>query len=352
MFYVLGDTLYNFRMSYLKSKLKGKRVLVTGATGFIGGRLAYRLAQEEGAVVTGMGRQLDRVPFLSAAGVDLRRADLRDTAVLRDLLTGQEIVFHTAAMLSRHRAALETALTINVTATEELLRLADEAGVRRFVHISSVNAYGPPQREIVDESHPLNVNQRDTYGRSKAIGEEAAWKTAAGLGLEMSVARPGMVYGPRGLSWSVKMVQVMQRGVPVIFGDGSGHAYPVFVDNLIDGMLLTAVSPQAPGESFNFVDPPVNWRVFFSHYGAMCGKKPRAIPVWAAKILALASEKLNLGLPLTRERLQYYVQQAVFPTTKAETLLGYRPRVDLDAGMAQTERWLRETGYLHNKARN
>ena len=334
-------------MSYLNNKLKGKRVLITGATGFIGGRLAQRLAQDEGAVVTGIGRQLDRVPFLAEAGVNLQRADLRDTAVLRPLLTGQEIVFHAAALLSRKRATPAAAEAINVQATQDLLRLADEAGICRFIHISSINAYGPPQREVVDESHPLNTRQRDVYGRSKAIGEEAAWATAAGLGLEMAVARPGMVYGPRGLSWSLKMVQVMQRGLPVIFGDGQGYASPVFVDNLIDGMLLTAVSPQAPGEAFNFVDPPVNWHTFFNYYGAMCGRKPRAIPIWAAKILALASEKLDLKLPLTRDRLKYYVQQAVFPTTKAETLLGYRPRIDIGDGMKRTEVWLREAGFLN-----
>ncbi len=335
-------------MSYLNGKLNEKRVLVTGATGFIGGRLAQRLAVEEGALVTGTGRQLDKVPFVREAGVDLQKADLRDTAVLRQLLTGQEIVIHSAALLSKHRASEEEARQVNIAATQDLLRLADEAGVQRFVHIGSTNAYGPPQRLLVDESHPLNTKQRDTYGRSKAVGEEAVWETAAGLDLEVAVARPGMVYGPRASSWTIKMVEAIQKGLPVIFGAGDGYALPVYIDNLVDGLMLTAVSPQAPGESFNFVDPPVDWHTFFGYYGAMCGKKPRRIPMWAANILAFASEKMDLKLPLTRDRLKYYVQKAVFPTTKAEKRLGYAARLSIDEGMRQTERWLRAAGYLGN----
>ncbi len=333
-------------MSYLNHALSGKQVLVTGATGFIGGRLAQRLALEEGAVVTGTGRQLDKAQFLSDIGVKLVSADLQDTAVMQQIMAGQEIVFHCAALRAKHKANDDVAEKVNSTVIESLLRLAAEVGVRRFIHVSSMNAYGPPQRPVVDETHPLNTHQRDTYGRTKALGEVVAWQTAAELDLELVVVRPGMVYGPRSDGWSIRMVQVLQQGLPVIYGGGNGNTYQVYIDNLIDGMLLTAVRSQAAGEAFNFVDPPVSWRTFFNYYAAMCGEKPRAIPMWAAKVMALASEKLNLALPLTRERLEYYIQSPTFPLTKPEELLGYRPRVDIDEGMKRTEAWLHEAGYL------
>jgi len=336
-------------MSYLNHTLVGKHVLVTGATGFIGGRLAQRLAFEEGAVVTGTGRQLDKVPFLTEIGVKLEPADLQDTAVMRQLMANQEIVFHCAALRAKHRAKAEVAEQINGAVIESLMRLAAEAGVRRFIHISSMNAYGPPQRPVVDETHPINTRQRDTYGRTKAQGEAVAWQTAANLDLELVVVRPGMVYGPRSDGWSVRMVEVLQKGLPVIFGGGKGNTYHVYIDNLIDGMLLTAVRPEAVGEAFNFVDPPVDWRTFFNYYAEMCGEKPRAIPMWAARILAWANETFNLALPLTRERLEYYIQSPRFPITKAEKLLDYRPRVAIEEGMKQTEAWLQEAGYLKIK---
>ncbi|MEJ2748438.1 MAG: NAD(P)-dependent oxidoreductase, partial [Anaerolineae bacterium] len=213
----------------------------------------------------------------------------------------------------------------------------------------SMNAYGPPQRPVVDETHPINTNQRDTYGRTKALGERVARQTAADLDLELVIVRPGMVYGPRSDGWSIRMVEVLQKGLPVIYGGGQGNTYQVYIDNLIDGMLLTAVRPQAAGEAFNFIDPPVSWQTFFDYYARMCGAKPRAIPMWAARILAWVNETFNLALPLTRERLEYYIQSPTFPFTKAENLLGYHPRVDIDTGMKLTEAWLREAGYLDHQ---
>jgi nucleoside-diphosphate-sugar epimerase len=278
LFYDSGKAIYNFSMSYLNHALAGKRVLVTGATGFIGGRLAQRLAAEEGAIVTGTGRQLDKVPFLTELEVKLEQADLQDTAVMRQILAGQEIVFHCAALRAKHRATDDVAQHVNSTVIASLMRQAADAGVKRFVHVSSMNAYGPPQRPVVDENHPLNSRQRDTYGRTKAQGEEIAWETIADLDLELVVVRPGMVYGPRSDGWSIRMVEVLQKGLPVIFGNGQGNTYQVYIDNLIDGMLLTAVHPQAVGEAFNFLDPPVDWNTFFGYYAAMSGEKARAIP--------------------------------------------------------------------------
>jgi nucleoside-diphosphate-sugar epimerase len=332
-------------MSYLDGVLQAKRVLVTGATGFIGSRLAQRLTLEEGAVVTGTGRKMEKVPHLADAGVNLQQVDLIDATAMRQQVTGQEIIFH-LAWLGRETGAVGVTHDRNVQATERLLRLAAEAGVGRFVFASSINAYGPPKRDIVDETHPVNTKQRDAYGRAKAVTEQLAGLLAHELGLELVVVRPAMVYGPCSKTWTVRMLEMVQKGVPVIFGDGRGNASPLFIENLIDGLLLTATRPEAADEAFNFSDPPVGWQEFFGYYGTMCGRKPRGIPLWAARILALASEKLRLGIPLTRERLDFYVRQSVFPTTKAEQLLGYRPRVPLDEGMNLAEAWLREERLL------
>ena len=97
---------------------------------------------------------------------------------------------------------------------------------------------------------------------------------------------------------------------------------------------------------FQFCDPPILWREFFGYYAAMCGRRPRAIPSWAAGALVWANEKLNLGLPLNRERVRYLMARTIYPTAKAERLLGYQPRVDSQTGMARTETWLREAGYI------
>ena len=335
------------RMTLIEHALQDQPVLVTGATGFIGGALAWRLATEEGANVTGIGRNLAAVPFLEPAGARFLHADLLAAPAMRRAVAGQAVIFHVAAWLSRRHGDEQEAYAINVEATRQLVRLAAEAGVRRFVHVSSIAAYGPPAGPVMDESRPLNTDQtNDIYGRTKAQGESEALRLGRELSLPVTVVRPAQVYGPRSMTWSVGMLRLVKKGIPTLVGDGSGYALPVYIDNLLDGMLLAATRPEAVGEAFQFCDPPILWREFFGYYAAMCGRRPRAIPSWAAGALVWANEKLNLGLPLNRERVRYLMARTIYPTAKAERLLGYQPRVDSQTGMARTETWLREAGYI------
>ena len=232
-------------------------------------------------------------------------------------------------------------------ATALAVRLAAEAGVKRFVQVSSIATYGhPPKALHVDEDQPLDTEQEVIYGRTKALGEIRAFELGKELGIEVTAVRPGLVYGPRAQSWTINMIKLVCKGMPVIFGDGTGHAYPVFIDNLVDGMLLTAVRPEAVGQAYNMCDPVVTFNEWFGYYGQMCGKKPRRIPFWAAHILIVLNQILNLGLPLNRPRLRMYGLKAEFPATKAQEQLGFKSRVSIEEGMKITEAWLREEGYL------
>ncbi|MCA9925244.1 MAG: NAD-dependent epimerase/dehydratase family protein, partial [Anaerolineales bacterium] len=254
-------------MSFLDGKLHNKHVLVTGATGFIGGRLAQRLSAEEGAIVTGTGRKLEKALFLKEAGVNLVQADLLDSEKMGRLVQNQDVIFHVAAWLGRRGYGEERAYALNVTATESLIKQAAAAGVRRFVLVSSIAAYEFPTTRIIHEDTPLDPEQSVIYGRTKAIGEQRATALSKEMGIELAIVRPALVYGPRAESWTIKMVKLVQKGLPVIFGDGTGTAYPVFIDNLVDGMLLTAVHPDAVGEAFNFSDPVITMNEFFTYYG-------------------------------------------------------------------------------------
>ena len=326
------------------NELRGKKVLVTGATGFIGGRLAERLATEEGASVTGTGRDLSKVPFLREAGVNMQSVDLLDEVGMAKVVAGQDVVFHVAAWLGSHGQP-QQAEAFNVQATLNLIRLAAAHGVKRFVHTSSIAVYGLPTQPVITEDTPFS-DQTDLYGRTKAAGERQALALAQELGLELTVIRPGMVYGPRAIGWSVRMLQLVQKGVPVIYDGGRGHAYPIYIDNLIDGMVLAATQPGAVGEAFNFSDPAITFKEWFGYYGQMCGREPRSLPLFLARSLVILNDLFHLNLPLTRERLNYFLVRAEFPTTKAQQRLGYQPRVPIAEGMRRTETWLRAEGYL------
>ncbi|HSM58879.1 MAG TPA: NAD(P)-dependent oxidoreductase [Candidatus Sulfomarinibacteraceae bacterium] len=326
--------------------LRDKTVFITGATGFLGSNLAQHLAQEHGARVIGSGRNLDAVAHLRRHGVNLQRADLLDLRRMRELLDGQRLVFHLAAWMGSRHGDRERAWALNVYATGKLVEMAAAAGAERFVYVSSIAAYGVSGDQIVDEDHPLSLQDNTLYGRTKAEGELQARETAQKFGLPLTIIRPGMIYGPGSRGWSLRIVRLIQKGVPVILGDGSGHAHPVYIDNLVRAMTLAAGAESAQAQVFNVVDRAVRWRDWFRHYGQMCGRQPRRLPLWLGRAGLSVAQYLPLGLAVDRDLLAYYTAKTTYSTARAESLLGYRPAVDLDEGMRRTEEWLRKEGVV------
>lgn len=333
-------------MSTIDNALADKPVLVTGATGFIGSHVAERLARVEGATVTGTGRNLAAVPFLQDHGVMLQQANLLNRAEMSAAIAGKSVIFHVAAWLSTRTADDGLAKRINVDATRDLIELAAEHNVDRVVLVSSIASYGPPSKLMMDEFMPVDIEQPDLYGRTKAMGEIAALEAAKAHGVDLAIVRPGMVYGPRSYSWTVGMLNMVKKGVPTLFGRADGHAFPVYIDNLVDMMLLAAVRPESVGEAFNAVDEPVTWQQFFSYYGDMAGRKPRRIPMPLARLVVVANRLLKLGVPLDKERLKFYETQTVYPTAKAQDKLGYAQAVGIDEGMRRSKAWLTESGQI------
>lgn len=319
--------------------LEGTAVLVTGASGFIGGRLAAELATRHGADVLGLGRTF-RTP--APTGVTHEVCDLVDVERLESLMAGREVVFHVAAWLPRRNEASADAEAINVTAVEQLIRAAGRAGCRRVVLVSSVAAYGLPDHDVIDEDTPLDTTQPDAYGRTKALGEIAARTAAGQAGVELSVVRPGMVYGPGSTGWTLGMYRLVKKGVPVLFGSG-GHAYPVYVDDVVDMLVRCGSRPEAVGEAYNCVDHSIGWPQFFGYYGQMAGRAPRRVPVFVARLIALAAQTLPLDIPLDRDRLRQYLRDLQFPTDKAHQQLDWQVQVPLEEGMRRSHEWLQQT---------
>lgn len=323
--------------------LRDVPVLVTGATGFIGGRLARRLAEGQGARVTGTGRELAKARHLERHGVTLARADLLDEARLPELVRGREVVFHVAGWVGGDPA---TAHPVNVTATEAVVRTAARQGARRVVHVSTVGAYDLPPEGPVDEETPLAPDRGDLYGRTKAEGEIRARELAGEAGLELAVVRPAMVYGPRSRLWSVGIGRAACAGKPILVGDGSGHFHPVYIDDVVDALLLCAVRPEAPGRAYNVSRPPVTWKEYVGRYAALCDGEPGATPTWLARLLALADALPFVDSPVDPTFLKLATNRCSFPTDRARRELGWRPRFDLDRGMERTAAWLRQEGHV------
>jgi 2-alkyl-3-oxoalkanoate reductase len=329
------------------SDLKGKTILVTGATGFLGSALVVRLAAN-GAEVRALARRPGRDRYIKdIANVQIFSGDITNIEQMREVTQGCDYVFHAAAALGGNLAYQRK---INVEGTSNIMRAAGEAGAQRIVHVSSIAVYGYGYRTDVTEDTLLNPGSVP-YNISKAEAESAAREIASEHNLSYSILRPGMIYGPRGGMWTATMFKIAQRKPTIFIGDGSGHSHPIYIDDVVDLALLLAVHPRADGQVFNCApDPAPTWREFLGAYSRLAGHdRWWGLPVGLAKIIAPIAEFIFTlrGEPQdVPNGLTFLQAPTTYKMTKARDLLGWQPYVDLHTGIQNCAPWLREKGWL------
>jgi len=323
------------------------RVLLTGSTGFVGGAVAARLV-EQGAVVTALVRDPGRAP----AGVVAVAGDLANRAAIARACRDNEIVIHSAARPADSGASADF-YRDNVEGTLLLARAAVDAGCRRFVFVSSISTYGFQPPPVADESSEVtvaNLGGSYPYAESKIVCEHVL----PSFGFpELVIVRVGSVYGPGSFHWTERPVRVLRDpriGMMLIDGGDGLHNY-VYIDNVVDGLLLAASHPDALG-TFNMTDGVATYRDFFGYYSDMLGGRGRIRKVSRGQALALAwaaerAAKLRHKPPLfTRIAVKLLCRRAEFPSARAAAVLGWRPTVTLGDGMAACEHWLRDRELL------
>ncbi len=338
--------------------LRDQRILITGANGFIGRRLAERLRAEEGAVVRGLVRDASRITHHVS---EIAIGDVVDVDAVRRAVDGCAVVIHCAAMQSG-RARLDDYRRVNVGGTLNLLGAAREANVARFIHLSTINAHGvPPPRDAHADS-PLGwgasrgaincVPTGDFYSASKAEGERAAWQFARANKIALTVIRPACTYGPRSNAWTLTPLRRVKCGRPVLIGGSDGICNAVYIDNLVDLILLALKNDAAIGQAFVGAEGRgVTWREFYGAYARMLGgRRLFGMPRVVALALTLPFEMLARvdGFPprVARSSVEFYSHRVVFDIEKSKRLLGYAPRVSFEEGMRRTEEWLRAEGII------
>lgn len=323
-------------------------VLITGATGFIGSYLTERLLSS-GTPVRILARSPEKAAPLAALGAEVVYGDLTKPETLGPACAGCGVVYHCAAWLgSPYHEGI--AWQVNVAGTAALVSAAIAARVERFVHLSSLAVYGPVRSGVVTEDSPLWQGV-ELYGDSKISGERVL-RQAAGHGLSAVILRPGMVHGPRSRGWTLWFVERIRKGYPVVVARGVGLCRPVFIENLVDAMVLAATRPVA-GHAFTIVDADIPWRDFLAFYSRMLDRPARSVPRAAAYALAAAAD-LRAFFADTAPRIRpvavgYAVSQARYSTGKARRLLGWSPKIPLDEAMRITEQWLRWQGHLPSR---
>ena len=333
-----------------RSSQEPRTVLVTGAAGFTGLALARSLARR-GQHVRGLVRNRKRASYLEQAGVEIIAGDVRDRATVQEALLGVDTVYHLAAVFRRAGVPDSEYRSVHVDATRQLVECSAAAGVRRFVHCSTVGVHGDVEAQApAAEDAPFHPG--DIYQVTKLEGERMALDTAGRVGLPLTVVRPGPIYGP-GDRRLLKLIGGVARKRFVLLGDGSPHFQMVYVDDLTEGFRLAAETPAAVGRTYIVAGgeaPTLNELVDEIAAVAHVAPPRTRLPVWPFWVAGAICEGICVPLgiepPIFRRRVAFFTKNRWFDTSRARDELGYAPKVRLRDGIRRTLDSYRGLGWV------
>lgn len=318
-------------------KWKGKRVLVTGAGGFIGSHLTEALVNS-GARVRAFIKynsrgDLGNIELLSrevAAKIEIRPGDLRDMPSVYNAVKGCDIVFHLGALIAIPYSYVNPFdfVQTNVNGTANVLNACLNYGVKRLVHTSTSEVYGTARYVPIDEEHPLCG--QSPYSASKIGADKMAESYFRSFGLPVVTIRPFNTYGPRQTARAVIptiISQMIKRGACIDLGSVSTTRDFNYVEDIVRAFMAAgACSDKCEGEVINI--------------GSRTEVSIKQVVDKVARILGVRCK-----VSAKRERIRpeaSEVRRLVADNRKAKRLLGWRPRVDIDEGLERTVEWIRE----------
>jgi dihydroflavonol-4-reductase len=315
-------------------------VLITGANGFLGRHLVLdQLAR--GRRVRAVDLHQDRLAGLAGdPGLEIHCADICDSATMKPLLSGVDIVFHLASAHLAVTLGDAEYWRINRDGARELVRLSHAAGVDRFVHFSSVGVYGEITDPPADETSPCHPDV--IYEKSKLAGEEAVLAYQRETGFPLTVIRPVWVYGP-GCPRTEKIFRSLRKGTFAYIGNGRSLRHCLHIDDFCQACELGATRPEAIGKTFIIGDnAAITVKELLNTMAAAAGfRRPWIhLPLAVARPLFAAAERLFLALgrepAISTRTLKFFTNNTAFSIAKARNELGFAPRFDVAEGMRRT----------------
>ncbi len=313
----------------------GKTILITGAAGFIGSNIVLKLLAFDCKVLGLDNFSTGRIEHLRKAqkndNFTLLRGDIRDSKYLKKELKDIDIIFHEAALSSVNRSVEDPLSTneVNVTGTLNLLTIARDLEVERFVFASSSSVYG--ETETLPKLEDMVLDPISPYGVSKLAAEKYVSSFYKIYGLKTVSLRYFNVFGPHQIDSpysgviSIFISSALKNQNPIIFGDGTQTRDFTFVQDVVLGNLLAATNENAIGQVFNLAT----------------GKRISLLDL-TDQILKLTNRE-NLKIEFEPPRIGD-VLHSLSSINRAEKYLGYTPHYDLKTGLKETIKWFQESG--------
>jgi len=324
--------------------------LVTGASGLLGSHIVEQLV-EAGEPVRALVRPSSDTRLLDEWKVSKVVGDVTDLESLREAMKGVQRVYHVAAQVGDW-GPWERFVAVTIDGTRNMLTAARESGIERFLHVSSISAYGHPDGEglVLDESAPLGVDLHkwSYYSRAKVTAERLVWAAHEAGEVPVTVVKPSWLYGPRDRASMPRIIRAIRAGKAKLIGDGNNRLNLTYAGNEAEGCILAASTAKALGQSYNLAgDGDITQREYMNKIAECLGCKPvtKTVPYAVARSAAFLMELVGHAFrrkspPLvTRYSVWLIGRKCHFSSEKARSELGWKATVPYDEGIQLAVQW-------------
>ena len=333
---------------------QGSRALITGATGFTGSLLTRKLVAQ-GVEVVAIARPTSNLQQFNDLSEDApltwHKGDVFDEALINQAMTGVTHIFHMVTPFREAKSPDEGYRNVHVLSTQLLAKAAlQQPNFQRFVHISTIGVHGHIAHPPADETY--RTEPGDVYQQTKLEGEIWIREFGVETGLPVTIVRPAGIYGP-GEKRLLKIYKMVAKGLVPAIGNGSNLLHFIHVDDLTDCLLVSAVHPNAVGETFICgSEKAVKFREMVDLISDYYSVPIRFVSLPAKPLFAIAQlcedicRPLGIEPPIYPRRLAFYTKDRSFNTSKIRDLLGFTPRHSDTEGLKEMAQWYVDEGWV------
>lgn len=325
------------------------KILVIGATGFIGSHLVPALVKKGYKVRCLVRKTSDISNLKRLKNVEFFYGDITDPNSLKDAAQCIDVVFHLAAKLGDWGIKESTIHKVNVLGTKNLLDSCIRGGARQLVFSSTPGVIGLGKKDG-KETDPYNP--RGPYEKTKAQAEETLLKTSVRERVKITILRPDFVYGP-GDQRRLSLFKAISKRRFLLIGNGKAIIHPTFIEDVIQGFLLVINNKAAYGQIFNIAGPQkISVEEFVSTSASLLNTKllpikaPKTIALFAALINEAGAKMFGVKPLITRSRIEFLTTDHSSNIDKARRLLGYNPKFTPEKGLNETINWYKSQRLL------